>query len=143
MRRVAWIIFGLVVLVLTVSWAIDTNKAKAVTMTVTVDPASIPGDGRSSTVFTVYVRNADGSPRQGDTIEVLNQASGLFDRSRALSDDEGKAVFTFTSSKSNKYRPAGPVTVIVTNTSLGQLIEVRKTMTETINVTEPTQEGGS
>jgi hypothetical protein len=143
MRRIAWTIFGVVVLILTTSWAIDTNKAKAVEMSVDVNPTSIPGDGRSSTTFTVYVRNTDGSPRIGDTIEVLNQAAGLFDRTRALSDEEGKAVFTFTSSKSNKYRPASPVPVIVTNTSLGTLIEVRKTITATINVTEPTQEGGS
>lgn len=112
-------------------------------MRVDINPTSIPGDGRSSTTFTVYVHNADGSPRTGDTIEVLNQTPGLFDRSRALTDETGKAVFTFTSSKSNKYRPAAPVPVIVTNTSLGNLIEVRKTITETINVTEPTQEGGS
>jgi hypothetical protein len=149
MRRIAWTIFAVVVMILTTSWAIDTNKARAVEMTVEINPLSIPGDGRSSTTFTVYVRNADGSPRQGDTIEVLNQASGLFDRSRALTNEEGKAVFLFTSSKSNKYRPAGPVPVIVTNTSLGQLVEVRKTMTATINVTEPSpatetnQAGGS
>lgn len=141
MRRIAWAIFGGVVLVLTTSWVFDTNKARAVEMSVEVNPTSIPGDGRSSTVFTVYVRNADGSPRKGDTIEVLNQLPGLFDRTRALSDEEGKAVFIFTSSKSNKYRPAAPVPVIVTNTSLGTLIEVRKTITATIDVTEPKADG--
>jgi hypothetical protein len=149
MRRFAWTIFGVVVVVLTTSWAIDTNKARAVKISVEINPASIPGDGRSSTTFTVYVRNADGSPRIGDTIEVLNQVPGLFDRTRALSDEEGKAEFVFTSSKSNKYRPAAPVPVIVTNTSLGTLIEVRKTITAIIDVTEPgpitepSQEGGS
>jgi hypothetical protein len=155
MRLLAWAIFGLVVVVLTTSWALDTNKARAVKISVEINPSSIPGDGRSSTTFTVYVRNSDGSPRQGDTIEVLNQVPGLFDRTRALTNEEGKAVFLFTSSKSNKYRPAAPVPVIVTNTSLGKLIEVRKTITATINVTEPSpvnetspinetsQEGGS
>jgi hypothetical protein len=149
MQRLAWAVFGVVVVVLTTSWAMDRNKARAVEMNAEINPSSIPGDGRSSTTFTVYVFNADGSPRQGDTIEVLNQLPGLFNRTRALSDDEGKAVFTFTSSKSNKYRPAAPVPVIVTNTSLGTLIEVRKTITAIINVTEPgpitepSQEGGS
>jgi hypothetical protein len=123
-------------LVFGASWAFDTLAASRVRLETSVNLTSIPADGQSSATLTVRSLTADGRPRVRDTIEVLNQGAGVFDRFRALTDERGAAVFVFTSARGNKYRPAAPVPVLVINSSLGSLIEVNKTVTATINVTE-------
>jgi hypothetical protein len=136
LRFLGWALMAAVVLIFGTSWAVDALGASHVRLETTVNPTSIPADGESTATLTVRSLTPDGKPRVRDTIEVLNQGAGVFDRFRALTDERGEAVFVFTSARGNKYRPAAPVPVLVINTSLGSLIEVNKTATATINVTE-------
>jgi hypothetical protein len=135
-RLLGWALMAAVLLVFGASWAVDTMGANRVRLETSLNPTSIPADGQSTSTLTVQSLTPDGKPRVRDTIEVLNQGAGVFDRFRALTDERGKAVFVFTSARGNKYRPAAPVPVLVINTSLGSLIEVNKTVTATIDVTE-------
>jgi hypothetical protein len=136
LRFLGWALMAAVLLVFGTSWAVDALGASRTRLETSVNPRSIPADGQSSTTLTVRSLTPDGTPRVRDTIEVLNQGAGVFDRFRALTDERGEAVFVFTSARGNKYRPAAPVPVLVINTSLGSLIEVNKTVTTIINVTE-------
>ncbi len=81
-----------------------------------------------------------GTPRAGDIVEILNLTSrGTFDRTRALTDRRGEAAFVYTTSLANVYQPAGPVRVLVTDTSLGHLLELDKSMTATIRTVDPSR----
>jgi hypothetical protein len=135
------IVFGLIVLVLVIyggSWLVDDVTASSVRLQATIAPRILPADGQSTGLFTVRVTNPDGTPRVGDTVEVLDESSaGVFDRTRALTDQHGDATYHFTTSKSNVYQPAGPVPVLVTDTSLGHLVEVDKNLTVTISTVDP------
>ena len=141
-RYIGWIIVVAVLAVFCVSWAFDSAAAARTGLEARVSPNTIPADGLTSTRLIARALNPDGSVRVGDVIEVQSLRGGTFDRFRTLSDQNGEAEFVFISSRSNKYRPAAPVSVIVTNFSLGHLIEVRRSTTVTINVIEPKPEKG-
>ncbi len=136
-RILIWGAVALLVIVLGGGWVIDFATASNVGLQARISPAVLPADGYSSGRFLVRVTNADGSPRASDTIEVLRQGTGSFDRTRALTDARGEALFLYTTSRSNKYQPAQPVPVLVTDTSLGRLIEIDKNVTVSINVVNP------
>ncbi len=138
-RILIWGAVALLVIVLGGGWAIDFATAGGVSLQARISPSVLPADGFSSGRFVVRATNADGSPRAGDTIEVLRQGTGAFDRTRALTDAGGVALFLYTTSRSNKYQPAQPVPVIVTDTSLGRLIEIDKNVTISINVVDPSK----
>lgn len=136
-QLIGWGLTALIAFVLGGSWALDTRSAQSVRLEVNVTPSTVPADGVAQSRLTVRSLNANGSSRAGDTIEVLAQGAGAFDRFRALTDQRGQAVFVFIAARGNKYRPTAPVPVIVTNSSLGTLVEVSKTANVTINVVEP------
>ena len=137
-RWVGWMVMGPIVVVLGLGWWADARRMHSVIMRVQVSPERVPADGISSARVTVRVFDEAGRPRAGDVIEMLNTGPGILDRFRAQTDNQGMAGFTFTSAHSNAYRPAGPVTLIVTNTSIGRVIEVTKTALAVIKTVEPT-----
>jgi hypothetical protein len=127
-----------VVLVYGASWLSDSAHASTVRITARTTPPLLPADGQSTGTFAVRVTDSGGAPRVGDTIEVLNLTSrGAFDRTRATTDRRGQVSFTYTTSMYNVYQGAGPVGVQVTDTSLGQLIEIDKSITAYINTVDP------
>jgi hypothetical protein len=136
-RAIALGIAGLVLLVYGGSWVIDNIHAGQVQIAVRIMPRVLPADGQSRSAFVVRVTDA-GAPRAGDTIEILNLTSrGAFDRTRATTDGHGQAAFTYTASMYNVYQGAGPVGVLVTDTSLGRLIEFDKSLTAAIDTVDP------
>jgi hypothetical protein len=132
---------GIVALLVAVpggSWLVDYSHSAAVRITAHTTPRILPADGQATGALTIDVRNGDGSPRAGDMIEILNLTSrGQFDRTRAITDRQGAAVFMYTTSLSNIYQPAGPVAVQVTDTSLGSIVEVDKIITIAIDTVDP------
>jgi hypothetical protein len=139
--RVAGIgIVALLVAVLGGSWLVDYAHSAAVRITTRTIPHILPADGQTTGALTIDVRDGDGKPRAGDTIEILNLTSkGQFDRTRAITDAKGEAVFIYTTSLSNIYQPAGSVAVQVTDTSLGSIIEVDKIITASIDTVDPSK----
>jgi hypothetical protein len=136
-RAMALGIVGLLLLVYGGSWVSDDIHAGGVHIAVRITPRVLPADGQSRGAFVVRVTDA-GAPRAGDTIEILNLTSrGAFDRTRATTDGHGQAAFTYTTSLYNIYQGAGPVGVLVTDTSLGQLIEFDKSLTAAIITVDP------
>lgn len=135
--RVGWGLTGAAALVLASSWAIDARRAASVHMSVESVPSTLPADGQTSARIIVRVLQADGTARSGDVIEVQQLGGGTLDRFRALTDARGEARFNFIAPLSNKYRPAQPVTLAVTNSSLGRLIEVDKRVDRLVHVVEP------
>jgi hypothetical protein len=133
---------GLVVLIFAIPWAFDYTQADSVHLHVTLSPPRIPADGRASTVFTVTAVGPHGAPRVGDTIELVLEAYGSLDRNRSLTDSMGKASFVYTSYLSSQWQPAGPVKILVTDTSLGHMVEIDKVFTAVIPTFAPTQVKG-
>lgn len=119
------------------SWTLDSVRAGGVQMSAAASPARVVADGISRTVLTVQVRGPGGVPRRGDTVEAINLGPGLLDRTRALTDARGQARFGFVAARSSRYRPARPVPVQFINVSLGQLIEVRKSVVAVVDVVAP------
>jgi hypothetical protein len=121
------------------SWAIDFTAASAVRLSVRISPSVLPADGQSTGSFVVHVAGPDGAPRVNDIIELTDEGPGVFDRTRALTDRHGDARFLYTTSLSSIYQPAGPVPVLVTDTSLGHLVEIDKMVTVPINTVDPSK----
>lgn len=74
-------------------------KVVGTELTVTANPAAIPGDGKSTTELTAVLKDGDGKPVKG--VQVVFDApagQGEFIGSNiAVTDEEGKAVVTFKS----------------------------------------------
>jgi hypothetical protein len=131
-------VVGLLVAVYGGSWLVDATLASGVRITARATPRVLPADGQSTGTLVVRVTGSGGAPRAGDTLEILNLTSrGAFDRTRATTDRHGEAAFIYTTSMYNIYQGAGPVGVLVTDTSLGRLIEIDKSITAHIDTVDP------
>jgi hypothetical protein len=138
-RAVGAAVVILLLLVFGGSWLVDDVHAGSVKLAVRVAPPVLPADGLATGTLTVGVTEG-GTPRVGDIVEILNLTSrGTFDRTRALTDRRGEAAFVYTTSLANAYQPAGRVRVLVTDTSLGHLLELDKSMTATIRTVDPSR----
>jgi len=139
-RAVGAAVVALLLLVFGSSWVVDDVQAGSVKLAVRVSPPVLPADGLATGTLTVRVTEGGGTPRAGDIVEILNLTSrGTFDRTRALTDRRGEAAFVYTTSLANAYQPAGRVRVLVTDTSLGHLLELDKSMTATIRTVDPSR----
>ena len=139
-RTITIVAVALLVLIFGGSWVVDDTRAATGRVAASTSPRVLPADGQSTGTLIVRVTDADGAPRVGDTIEILNLTSqGTFDRTRALTDHRGQASFLYTTSLSNVYQPAGPVPVLITDTSLGHLIELDKMANARIDTVDPSK----
>ena len=135
-------IVACIVAVHVIAWAVEYAQSSGVHLVVTTRPARVPANGSATAAFTVRVTGPTGAPRAGDTIELVDEGYGYFDRTRALTDTGGRATFIYTTWQSSPYQPAGPVPVLVTDRSLGQVIEIDKVITAHIVTYDPTTTKG-
>ena len=116
------------------TWILDFEASGKVHVAIQIKPSVLPGDGFTTGDLTVRVTGPDGAPRVGDTVEVLDEGLGYFDRTRALTDKNGAAVYVYT--------PARSARVLVTDISLGRLIEFDKVTDFMIPVVDPSKYKG-
>jgi len=124
------------------TWILDFEASGKVHVAIQIKPSVLPGDGFTTGDLTVRVTGPDGAPRVGDTVEVLDEGLGYFDRTRALTDKNGAAVYVYTPARSTVYTPAAPARVLVTDISLGRLIEFDKVTDFMIPVVDPSKYKG-
>lgn len=121
------------------SWIIDYIAAGDIQIHAQLKPAVLPADGFTTGTLTVRVTGSGGAPRVGDTLEILDEGLGYFARTRALTDRNGSATYVYTPSRASVYEPARPVPVLITDTSLGRLIEFDKVTTYIMSVVDPSK----
>jgi hypothetical protein len=138
-RRVGLAALGALALIAGGSWLLDYRDAGEVHVAVSMRPAVLPADGFTTGVLTVRVTGSGGVPRVGDTVEILDEGLGFFDRTRALTDRNGSARYVYTPQRASVYEPARPVPVLITDTSLGRLIEFDKVSTFTMTIVDPSK----
>jgi hypothetical protein len=140
-RRVLLGALAVVVLIVGGSWAVDFAHASAVHMVSRVAPSDVPADGQTAATVTLRITNADGSPRVGDLLELLDQSQnpGTLSPYRLLTNRHGEATFTYIPEAANAFISAAPAHILVTDTSLGSLVEIDKMMLVTINVVDPSK----
>jgi len=124
------------------SWVLDYVAAGEVHVSAQFKPSVLPADGFTTGALTVHVTGSGGAPRVGDTVEVLDEGLGFFDRTRALTDKNGVAVYVYTPARASAYSPAASAPVLITDISLGRLIEFDKVSTFTIPIVDPSKYKG-
>ena len=100
-RRVGLVTLAAIAVVFGASWIIDYVAAGDVHIRANLKPAVLPADGFTTGVLTVRVVGAGGAPRIGDTVEILDEGLGFFDRTRALTDRTGVARYVYTPSRAS------------------------------------------
>jgi len=74
-------------------------KVTGTELTITANPAAIPGDGKSTTELTAVLKDGDGKPVKGVQV-VFDAPAGqgeFIGSNTAVTDEDGKAVVTFKS----------------------------------------------
>ncbi len=146
-RRVALVAVGALALGVAVVTYSDVARANAVRVVVRVTPPILPGDNVSEATITLQYLNGNGTPRAGDELDLLDisQNTGTILRNgpgviavfRLFTDKQGQVIFKYIAAMSNSFVPTLPARILVTDTSLGTILEIDKTTTVTINVVDP------
>ncbi len=137
--RVTLGVFAVLALVFGGAWAVGQAQANALRLAVAVSPRVVPADGQTPVTITVRIQNPDGTPRVGDTIDALDvsQNSGTLLIYRQLTDRRGQVSFSYTPAMANQFVPTLPAKIQITDSSLGNLVEIDRMMTVSVNVIDP------
>ena len=146
-RRGAVFAVGAVALVVGIATARDVADADAIRVVVRVAPAILPGDNATQATITLRYLRGDGTPRAGDVLSlldvsqntgtILRTGSGIISVFRLVTDGQGAATFRYIAAMSNSFVPTEPAHIQITDTSLGTILEIDKTITVTIAVVDP------
>lgn len=107
---------------------------------VRLEREQLTADGRDELRVEVEVRNPDGKPRAGDTLQLVRLAGhGQLRVSRIKTDAEGKAGFTYYSYRATSFTPAMINRILISDVSVGKIVGVYKRHVIDIPVVEPAQ----
>jgi hypothetical protein len=120
----------MLVLVLIVPFLIDWATAQArlpdVQMEVTLEPAEVIADGKSSIIVRVRVTE-NGEPREGDLLQSWIQVGGGIIRPEwVYTDANGEAEITFLPNPLTQYDVQDRAVLQIADIDIGHLLEVRK-----------------
>jgi len=137
--RVMLAVIAVLALVFGGAWAVGLAQANALKVTIHVSPSIVPADGQTPATISVRVQNPDGTPRVGDVIDALDlsQNPGSLLIYRQATDRDGRVSFSYTPAMANQFVPTLPARIQITDSSLGNLVEIDRMLTVTVNVFDP------
>ena len=131
-------IVALAVLILGIDYSVAKAKLGGIEITTSVDPPQVVADGRNQVQITLHVTE-DGKPRAEDLIQSwLGTGGGLLIPSWVVTDENGMAQITYTPNPYSPYDPQDFVEIVLSDTSIGLIVEVNKQEVVQIPLMEPT-----
>ena len=130
------VVLGL--LVVGIDYKMATAKLDGIEIATTVDPPQVVADGRNQVLITLHVTE-DGEPRADDLIQSwLGVGGGLLIPNWVVTDENGMAQITYTPNPYSPYDPQEFVEINVSDTSIGQIVEVDKREVVQVSLLDPT-----
>lgn len=129
-------LIGLAVLICLADWYATMRALPGVRIAIRLQPAAIPADGKSRSQIVVRVTEG-GKPRAHDYLEATSLDSGYLVPLLALTNQQGEAHFTYASLPASPYDTATSARILFTDTSLGRIIEVDKSITISVHLIQP------
>jgi hypothetical protein len=131
------IFLALIVAILGVDVIKSSAQLSSIQVETTVNPPNIVADGTSKAIITIRVTQ-NGIPRAGDMMQMfLTTGAGRILPAWARTDENGVVTTEFTPNTYSPYDPVEGAVLQISDTSIGQLVEVRKDHSITIPLGKP------
>jgi hypothetical protein len=138
------IVAVLIVAVLAGSWVLDNRHANEVRVVVRLALKSVPADNTTWEHGTITLLEADGKPRVHDLLEFADYSfdtGGTLAPYEAYTDARGTVPFKFLPAQANPFVLTKSALILVTDQSLGSLLEYDKNFHITIETFDPAAQG--
>ncbi|GBF74259.1 hypothetical protein PA598K_02595 [Paenibacillus sp. 598K] len=100
---------------------------RSVHFSVELQPTQLIANGKDSVIIGVKVTNPDGTPRSGDTLNLIRLSGhGQLREKKIKTNAQGEASFTYYSYRDTSFTPAMLNQVQVVDTSIGKIVGVYK-----------------
>lgn len=135
------IIFLAVAAVLTL---VDVVKMNTVALeVVSANPNPAETDPEKPVTLVISLKTKSGKPVEGHNLYAITLGGGSFKSFRVMTDADGNATFTYFPAKIADYQNARDVTVKIRDESNSIFIEMYPSVSYTIQMVKPEQEGES
>ena len=126
----------LLVLVFFALWGVDTARATKYDIdVVAISNTSLIADGEDQSVITIRVSRG-GKPCANHEI-MFEPSDGTLDAYLVLTDENGLVDVVYTAYEETRFKPAGEVTIEISDLSNSLLIEVNAKASLTLNLRSP------
>ena len=141
MRLRTWVLLVLAILSvpLLADWAVARSRLGDFVIEASFDPSAVVADGKNGVTLDIRVTE-NGRPRAHDLVQCwIQDGAGLLIPSWLYTDDNGVGHSTYTPNPYSVYDPQDGAVIVVSDVSLGRLVEVDKRCTATVKLVAPNQ----